>query len=383
MIQPNPPVQFSGERFDVWYSLNGYSAADAEGIARFICVEDTIEFPHELVAPGEFHDLMVGRVESFEEVEAGRYLTRISYAVETTGFEIPQLLNVIYGNVTFIPGIRVEKVDFSASILKAFKGPRYGRKGIRDLVGEPSRPLISTALKPMGLSPEQLAEMAYQCALGGIDIIKDDHGLSDQEYCPFRERIPRCVEAVQRANQETGYKALYFPAVNGVMEEFWEKAQFAKDNGADGAMLMPAFCGIDTARRFAEDDDLALPVLHHPGFYGTFRLSREFGIAPSVLNGQLPRICGADITIFPHHAGRFAPPAEECREIVNATQDPMGDLKPVLPSPAGGVKPETVNDMAAFYGVDVLCLAASNLHRMGPDLVENSRIFREQAEQAI
>ena len=383
MIEPNPPVEFSGERFHVWYTLNGYSAEDAEAIARFICVEDTIEFPHELVAPGEFHDLMVGHVESLEKVNEGKFDVRISYAIETTGLEIPQLLNVIYGNVTFIPGIRVEKVELSPSILAAFKGPRFGRKGIRELLGEPSRPLVSTALKPMGLSAQQMAEMAYQCALGGIDIIKDDHGLSDQDYCPYRERIPRVVEAVKKANRETGFQSLYFPALNGRMEEFWEKASFAKKSGADGVMLMPAFCGIDTARRFAEDDDLALPVMYHPGFFGTYRLSPEIGIAPGVLNGLLPRLCGADITIFPHHAGRFAPPEDECREIVNATQDPMGDLKPVLPSPAGGVKPEFVKDMAAFYGSDVLCLAASNLHRMGPDLVENSRVFREQAEQAI
>ena len=382
MIEPNPPVQFSGERFQVLYTLSGYSNEDAEVMAQFICVEDTIEFPHELVAPGEFHDLMVGRVENFEKV-GDRFSVCISYAVETTGFEIPQLLNVIYGNISFLPGIRVEKLELSQTILNAFKGPRYGRQGIRDLLGEPSRPLISTALKPMGLSPVQMAEMAYQCALGGIDIIKDDHGLSDQEFCPFRERIPRCVEAIKKANLETGYRSLYFPVINGKMEEFWDKAHFARENGADGVMLMPAFCGIDTARRFAEDDDLALPVIFHSGFYGTYRRNPSVGIAPYVLNGQLPRLIGADITIFPHYAGRFAPPEAECLQIVDATQSPMGNLKPVLPSPAGGVKPEFVKDMAAFYGTDLLCLAASNLHRMGPDLVENSRVFRSQAEKAI
>lgn len=382
MIEPNPPIQFTGERFRVLYTLNGYSKEDAEGMARFICVEDTIEFPHELVAPGEFHDLMVGRVESFEEI-GDQYSVCISYAVETTGLEIPQLLNVIYGNISFLPGIRVEKLELSQTILNAFNGPRYGRQGIRELLGEPSRPLISTALKPMGLSPVQMAEMAYQCALGGIDIIKDDHGLSDQVFCPFRERIPRCVEAIKKANNETGNSSLYFPVVNGRMEEFWEKAHFAKENGADGVMLMPAFCGIDTARRFAEDDDLALPVMFHSGLYGTYRRSPTVGIAPYVLNGQLPRLIGADITIFPHYAGRFAPPEIECRQVVDATQSQMGNLKPILPSPAGGVKPEFVKDMAAFYGNDLVCLAASNLHRMGPDLVENSRVFRSQAEKAI
>ena len=383
MIEPNPKLKFSGERFQVWYTLSGYSQEDARVIAQFICVEDTIEFPHELVAPGKFHDQMVGQVEGFEPLENNRYQVQISYAVETTGFELPQFLNVVYGNITFVDGIRVEKLELPLQLLNAFKGPRFGRQGIRELLGVPARPLISTALKPMGLAPVQMAKMAYQCARGGIDIIKDDHGLSDQEYCPYRERIPRVVEAVKEANQKTGYRSLYFPAVNGRMEEFLEKAQYVKDQGADGIMLMPAFSGLDMARMLAEDDDLGLPIIFHPGFLGTYRRSPDFGLSPYVLHGQLPRLAGADISIFPHYGGRFAPSQEECQQALDGTAVEMGSLKPSLPSPAGGVKPEFVKDMAAFYGPDVICLAAGNLHRLGPDLTENSRIFRQNAENAL
>jgi ribulose-bisphosphate carboxylase large chain len=362
MIKPNPEVQFSGERFLVWYTLSGYNEEDARMIAKFICVEDTIEYPHELVAPGDYHDLMVGQVELFDALENSKYQVKISYAVETTGFELPQFLNVVYGNITFIPGIRV---------------------GIRDLMGVYDRPIISTAIKPMGLSTTQLAEMAYQCALGGIDIIKDDHGLSDQTFSPYRERIFRCVEAVQKANQSTGNKSLFFPAVNGRMEEFIEKAHFAKEQGADGIMLMPAFCGMDMVRMLAEDDSLGLPIMSHPGFYGTYHSVPEFGISQFVLNGQLPRLFGADISIFPHYVGRFAPSQEQCRAAADGTEVEMGPIKASLPSPGGGVKPEYVKDMSKFYGKDVICLAAGNLHRMGPDLVENSRVFRQMAEEAI
>jgi ribulose-bisphosphate carboxylase large chain len=380
VIQPNPKVEFSGERFKVKYSLTGYGLEDAQKIAQFICVEDTIEFPYELVAEGEYRDQMVGQVEDFQQIEEDRYQTLISYAVEVSGFELPQLLNVIYGNITFVHGIRVESLELATSLMAAFQGPRYGLEGIRDLVDEPTRPLVSTALKPMGLSVVQLAEMAYQCALGGIDIIKDDHGLSDQSFCPYRERIPRCVEAVNKANQETGFRSLYFPAVNGKMEEFWEKAHFAKEQGADGLMLMPGLCGIDTARMLAEDESLGLPVLYHPGFLGTYRMTSAFGISPFVLHGQLARLIGADISIFPHHGGRFSPPAEESRQAIEGLMIDMGTIKKSMPSPGGGVKPESLENMVEFYGRDVICLAAGNLHRLGPDLTENSRVFRENAE---
>jgi ribulose 1,5-bisphosphate carboxylase large subunit-like protein len=41
----------------------------------------------------------------------------------------------------------------------------------------------------MGLSSPELGELAYKLALGGIDVIKDDHGLTDQCFAPFEERI--------------------------------------------------------------------------------------------------------------------------------------------------------------------------------------------------
>ena len=41
----------------------------------------------------------------------------------------------------------------------------------------------------MGLPAHALADLAYQFALGGIDIIKDDHGLADQSFAPFKERV--------------------------------------------------------------------------------------------------------------------------------------------------------------------------------------------------
>ena len=383
MIKPNPTVKFSGERFRVTYQLSGYEEEDARAIAKFICIEDTIEYPYELVSPGTYHDQIVGQIELFELLDGNRYRVLISYAVETSGFELPQLLNVIYGNITFTSGIRVEKIELPPSLTKTFQGPRFGRQGIRELTKISSRPLISTSLKPMGLSPKQIAEMAYQCALGGIDIIKDDHGLSDQEFCRYHERIPRCVEAVKKANQQTGDNAVYFPAVNGRMEDFIDKAYFVKEQGADGMMLMPGLSGLDMARMLAEDKNLGMPIMFHPGFMGTYRTSPDFGLSPYVLYGQIPRLIGSDIVIFPHYEGRFAPPRKECQAALDGTEVDMGTIKTIMPSPGGGVKADFVKDMAAFYGPDVICLAAGNLHRLGPDLVKNSQIFRQEAEGAL
>ena len=61
----------------------------------------------------------------------------------------------------------------------------------------------------MGLSCTELADLAYRFALGGMDMIKDDHGLTDQCCSRFEERVKRCAEAVQRASRETGLPSIY------------------------------------------------------------------------------------------------------------------------------------------------------------------------------
>ena len=379
MIKEEKPLNLSGDRFVVTYQVGGENEAEAREMADFIRVEQTIEYPYELVAPGEIRDCITGQIEAISRKGEGQYLVDISYAVESVGADLPQTLNVIYGNISFIPGVLVTKLAFPENFLKNFKGPRYGRS-LRNLVGIEERPLISTALKPIGLNSVQLAEMAYQCALGGLDIIKDDHGLSFQQFAPFHERVPRIVESIQKANEETGYRTIYFANISGPVDQILENAWFAKQAGVDGLMLLPGLYGLDLFRHMAEDDDLGLPMMFHPGFMGIYRCQLDSGIAPFVLHGQISRLCGADITIFPHFGGRFSPPLETSLGAAEGTAVPMGQLKENLPCPGGGVKPDSFGEMMAFYGKDSVFLAAGNLHRYAEDLTDASRAFRQIAD---
>jgi ribulose-bisphosphate carboxylase large chain len=59
-------------------------------------------------------------------------------------------------------------------------GPSFGVEGMRDLIGVHDRPLTCSAIKPVGLSLEELVTLFAGSLIGGIDIIKDDHYLADQ-----------------------------------------------------------------------------------------------------------------------------------------------------------------------------------------------------------
>ena len=44
---------------------------------------------------------------------------------------------------------------------------------------------------------------------------------------------------------------------------------------------------LDLMRALADDDDLALPIMSHPSFSGSYVLNPESGIGHGVLYGQL------------------------------------------------------------------------------------------------
>jgi len=375
----NPKAFFSGDRFSVTYRLFG-NEKESRAKAEDICIEQTVEFPADEVPPGIIRDHVFGRIESFDAWDAENFKAVISHAVEIAAGELTQFLNVVFGNSSIKPGIRVEHLDLPEALLRFFKGPRFGREGLRSLVNAPKRPLLSTALKPMGLSSQELADLAYQFALGGMDIIKDDHGLTDQGCSPFEERVYRCAEAVRKGNKETGQRTLYIANITAPHSEVVKRAIIAKNAGAGGLMVAPGLIGFDLMRELAEDNSIALPVLTHPALQGSF-VTGKSGISHGVIFGQLARLAGADATIFPNFGGRFSFSRDECKEIADATSAPMGHLKAIFPAPGGGMRLDNVPEMFETYGRDLIFLIGGGLFKHGPDLVENCRYFRKMVEK--
>lgn len=371
----------SGERFLVEYLITG-DEAEAYAKVQDICVEQTVEFPPELIRKAWIKQDVVGRVESFEPISHNLFKAVISYAVEITAYELTQLLNVIYGNISLKPGILVNRLDLSLGLLSAFQGPRFGRSGLRKWLQAEGRPLLFTAIKPMGLSAAELGRLAYKFARGGIDIIKDDHGLTNQPFAEFTERIKYAAAAVNKANLETGGKSIYVANITGPSDEVIERARLAKRLGAKGLMVAPALAGFDTMRLLAEDNSIALPVFSHPAFLGSFTASETNGISHYVLYGQITRLAGADATIYPNFGGRFSFSKQVCESITKATAAPMGKIKPIFPSPGGGLTLPLIPELLEVYGEDVIFLMGGGLVKRGPDIEDNCRYFRQLIEES-
>jgi ribulose-bisphosphate carboxylase large chain len=235
----------------------------------------------------------------------------------------------------------------------------------------------------MGLSPPELADLAHRLALGGMDLIKDDHGLADQPFCPFGERVERCGEAVRKANRTTGLRTIYLPNVTAPADEIDRRVEIARAAGAGGLLVAPGIVGLDTMRRISADDSVALPVLSHPAFQGSFTAHPHQGLSHRALYGMLNRLAGADAVIFPNHGGRFSFTPEQCRDLVLGTEIDMRGIKPIFPVPAGGMSLQRVPELLEFYGKEAILLVGGDLHRRGPDLVESCREFRRLVEAPV
>jgi ribulose-bisphosphate carboxylase large chain len=362
------------ERFKVVYHICGDQSTAFER-AKAICFEQTVELGDELVPDGMIRDWILGQIEQFSPVREGLFEAQISYAVETSAFELPQLLNVIFGNTSIKAGIRVEDLELCESILARFSGPRFGIQGIRKILGVSESPLLCSALKPMGKSPQEIAELAYDFALGGIDVIKDDHGLTNQPFCSYNDRVEACVEAVEKANRETGKKCIYVPHITASIQEIAKRVRFAGENGAGGLLICPGLTGFDTMRALAEDKEVNLPIISHPALLGTMVTSPENGFSHAVIFGQLQRLAGADVSIYPNYGGRFGFTRAECASISKSCRVSMGQYRPIFPAPGGGMTLEKIPDMLELYGDDVMFLMGGGLYGHSPDLVKNVRYF--------
>jgi S-methyl-5-thioribulose 1-phosphate isomerase len=356
----------------VTYDLVCASREDATAKARDIAREQTVEVP-ERTAP-DVEARLVGEVESVGPGQTGRWRAVIAYRPELVAGDVTELFNLLFGNVSLKPAVRVVDIALPDALLTRLPGPRFGIPGIRAACGASTRPLFCTAAKPVGLDAAALADQCYRFAHAGADIVKDDHNLADQASAPFAERVRRCQEAVHRANAETGGRTLYFPHVSGSISGLAARLDLVQQAGCRGVLVNLLPQGVDAARTIAER---GLIVLAHPTMTGVF-FSPDHGIAPEILLGTLFRVVGADGVIYVNAGGRFtAWTLDQCRAINDRLRVPLGPVPPALPVPGGGVDAERVPYWVGQYGTDTMFLIGASLLRQ-PDVEAATRRVVEQ-----
>jgi ribulose-bisphosphate carboxylase large chain len=349
-------------RLTAIYHVRGDAASIAER-ARGIAIEQSVEMPVAAIDDAFVLSEIVGRVDAIRALTDGVFEVRIALAGETIGGDAGQLMNMLFGNTSLHEDVILSDVELPAELVAAFGGPRHGLPALRQRVGGEKRALTCSALKPQGLAPAALADLARRFAAGGVDYIKDDHGLADQDYSPFAARV-EAIAAALAAYPDTHY----VPSLSGDLGTMRRQIAAAAAVGIDAAMVAPMVAGVSNFRRLAQDNP-GFAFFAHPALAGAAR------IAPELLIGKLFRMLGADAVVFPNHGGRFGYSPDTCRSLARAALADWHGLHPSVPVPAGGMTLARVPEMLDFYGADIMLLIGGDLLQARDRLTEETAAF--------
>lgn len=364
--------------FAVTYIITVFEDETIGEKVEWICLEQSVELPEDVVPDGLLQKI-TGKPELIEARDAYSWKVVIKWPVENAGASAIQFLNILFGNISLRRGIKIVHVEWDA-LAHIVTGPQFGIQGIRERLGISDRALSCGVLKPMGSSPQKLAEQAFELAMGGIDIIKDDHGLANQNYAPFKARVEAVTAALSKAERKKGVRAAYFPNITDAPITMQENFGFAHGCGADGVMILPHLCGFESMRLISVQPE-KLPIIAHPAYSGMFVTDNTHGYSPEFLYGELTRAFGADFTIYPNTGGRFSFSLETCMAINDAAQSKASPFKTVMSMPGGGVNRKSIPTWVHQYGKDIAFLLGASLARHPQGLRKGAEEVRQMLEK--
>src|ERR1700730_8075067 len=218
-----------------------------------------------------------------------QYFAWIAYDLDL--FEEGSLANLtasIIGNVfgfKAIKALRLEDMRVPAHYVKTFQGPPHGIVMEREYLDKFGRPLLGATVKPkLGLSAKNYGRVVYEALRGGLDFTKDDENINSQPFMRWRDRFLHSMEAVNRAQAETGeIKGHYCNVTAATMEDMYERAEFAKDLGSVIVMidLTVGYTAIQSMAKWARANDMILH-LHRAG-HSTYTRQKNHGVSFRVI----------------------------------------------------------------------------------------------------
>jgi ribulose-bisphosphate carboxylase large chain len=304
----------------------------------------------------------------------GEYIAYVAYNLDL--FEegsIANLTSSIIGNVfgfKALKALRLEDMRIPPHYTKTFQGPAHGIVMEREYLNKYGRPLLGATVKPkLGLSARNYGRVVFEALRGGLDFTKDDENINSQPFMRWRDRYLFCMEAVNRAQAETGeIKGHYLNVTAATMEDMYERAEFAKELGSVIVMidLTIGYTAIQSMAKWARRNGVILH-LHRAG-HSTYTRQKTHGVSFRVI-AKWMRLAGVDHI----HAGTVVGKLEGDPHSVAGFYDTLR-LNRVEPDPVKGLYFE--QDWASMPGVMPVASGGIHagqmhqlLHHLGEDVV--------------
>ncbi|MBP7737490.1 MAG: ribulose 1,5-bisphosphate carboxylase [Spirochaetes bacterium] len=320
------------------------------------------------------------------DVTARQYIVQIAFPAANVEDQLPMMLTALVGNISLVPNFKLLDIRLPKATLDQFNGPRFGTDGWWKALGlQKGRPLLNNMVKPCSGYPLEVgAELFRQAALGGCDVIKDDELIANMRYNDAVERVKLYMKIEKEVFEETGEHTLYTVNVTDRLPRMFDLAKRCIDAGANAMMVNYLAVGPEAMRALADDPNINVPILAHMDVAGAYFMSPYQGISSPIIFGKIARLCGADSIVLPFSMGGKAMYMHE--RFMATTRNliyPMGNLKPTMPMPSGGITPNNVQDIVNALGKDVMIGSGGGIHAhpMGPRA--GARALRQAIDAAI
>ena len=320
-----------------------------------------------------------------KDVKERIYFVQIGFPIiNIKGMGIPMLLTSVIGNISITHGLKLVDLAFPKDWLEEYKGPKFGIDGLRKLLNVPERPLLNNMVKPCtGHTADVAADLVYQAAVGGCDVVKDDELISNPPFNRLEERIVKVMEAVDKADSEKGEKTLYTINITTKFPEMFEYADKMIELGANALMINYLTTGFEALRQIAEDPSIKVPILGHMDFGGTYFGGMWTGMTSMLTFAKLPRICGADTVVIPAPYGKAEILDERYEQNLKALRFPFQHIRPTLPMPSGGITPGMVEKCMKEAGNDILIGSGGGIHSHPDGPTSGAKAFRQAIDAVM
>jgi ribulose-bisphosphate carboxylase large chain len=309
----------------------------------------------------------------------------VSWSLENFGYNLPALVSTVQGNLYELKqfsGLKLMDLEFPASFMGHFRGPKFGIEGTRQLTGVEGRPLIGTIIKPsIGLTTGQTVGLVRTLAGAGIDFVKDDELMADPPHSPFDQRVDAVMAVINEHAQRTGKRVMYAFNISDEMDAMQRHYDKVLASGGTAVMVSLNSVGLSGAKKICDRGQLA--VHGHRNGWGMLNRHLFLGIEFPAYQ-KIWRLAGVDQIHVNGIQNKFWESDDSVERSIKACLKPMPGTRNILPVVSsgqwGGQAPETYRRTQT---VDLLYLAGGGImaHPDGP--AGGVRALRQSWEAAV
>jgi ribulose-bisphosphate carboxylase large chain len=278
---------------------------------------------------------------------------------------IPQMLAVVAGRIlglANLAALRLLDIQFPAGWMKSFRGPAHGSEDLHKYFDNPERPLVSALIAPeVGMDLKAYTEKAFAVLIGGCDMVRDSHQLTDLPINRFEERVKSVLALTNEAAKKSELPKLYFPNVTGAGDVVLKRTRFVINAGGNGVVIDFQTAGFGVLQMLRNEFP-GLIIYADRTSHGATARNKKHGISMTTL-GKLARLAGADLVEIGSITGDMLETHAQVVQLHTnllagefVTRDPQRfnqnwfGVKESMPVISGGLTSDDIRDLRYTFG---------------------------------